>query len=234
MKLYAGTSGWSYPWNPDGLEWYINTGLKAVELNASFYHFPHRSHVASWKKKSGEKLRWSIKVNRSITHTHKLNAKSHDLWERFAELFSPMDDLIDCFLFQLPPSFKGSEENLERIEHFMVQTKMGEREKMAVEPRDKSWLQYVKDFQRFGITLVSVDCPDFHWFLKTSDVSYCRFHGHRAWYAYTYSDEELTELVRQQKALGCNKNYAFFNNDLGMLENAKRYACLWDETTEES
>jgi len=39
------------------------------------------------------------------------------------------------------------------------------------------------------------------------------------------------EFVRKQKALSCGKNYAFFNNDLGMFENAKSYACIWDETT---
>ncbi|MDY6986356.1 MAG: DUF72 domain-containing protein [Candidatus Thermoplasmatota archaeon] len=232
MKLYAGTSGWSYPWNPDGLEWYINTGLKAVELNSSFYHFPYRNNVASWKRKSEGKLRWSVKVNRNVTHTHKLNEKSYDLWERFAELFSPMNDLIDFFLFQLPPSFKGGDENLNRIESFVEQTKIRNREKIAIEPRDASWLEYVKDFQRLGITLVSVDCPDFQWLLKTSDVSYFRFHGHKDWYAYRYSDEELMEFIRKQKALDCDRNYAFFNNDLGMLENAKSYARMWSEIME--
>ncbi|MFP3209319.1 MAG: DUF72 domain-containing protein, partial [Nitrososphaeria archaeon] len=38
MEPYVGTSGWSYAWNPDGLEWYVrNSGLNAVELNSSFY-----------------------------------------------------------------------------------------------------------------------------------------------------------------------------------------------------
>ena len=70
QKLYAGTSGWSYPWNPDGLEWYIDAGLNAVELNSSFYRFPYRNSIASWKRKTeGKDFRWSIKVNRSITHT---------------------------------------------------------------------------------------------------------------------------------------------------------------------
>ncbi|RLF12723.1 MAG: DUF72 domain-containing protein, partial [Thermoprotei archaeon] len=39
MRVYIGTSGWLYDWNLDGsLDWYVkNSGLNAVELNASFY-----------------------------------------------------------------------------------------------------------------------------------------------------------------------------------------------------
>ena len=37
LRVYVGTSGWAYFWNPDGLDWYVrNSGLNAVELNASF------------------------------------------------------------------------------------------------------------------------------------------------------------------------------------------------------
>ncbi|MGC8556152.1 MAG: DUF72 domain-containing protein, partial [Conexivisphaera sp.] len=66
-EFYVGTSGWSYSWNPDGIGWYAeNSGLNAVELNASFYRFPFPSMVRGWSRRSG--LRWSIKVHRSVTH----------------------------------------------------------------------------------------------------------------------------------------------------------------------
>jgi len=228
MKLYTGTSGWSYPWNPDGLEWYMSTGLNAVELNSSFYHFPYKNSIASWKRKTeGKDFRWSVKVNKNITHTHKLNEGSYGLWRRFLDLFRPLDDNVDFYLFQLPPSFKGSDENMDRIERFVDQSGIEDRARIAVEPRDAGWLDYAGAFRTLGVTLVSVDCPDFQWILNTSDASYLRFHGHKEWYAYTYSDKELAEFADKQRALGCDRNYAFFNNDTGMLENTRSYSSAW-------
>ena len=32
MELHTETSGWSHPWNPDSLEWYLDTGLSAESL----------------------------------------------------------------------------------------------------------------------------------------------------------------------------------------------------------
>jgi uncharacterized protein YecE (DUF72 family) len=78
-----------------------------------------------------------------------------------------------------------------------------------------------------GMTLVSVDCPDFRWVMSTSGVSYLRFHGHMEWYAHTYGDGELTEFAERQRALGCDRNYAFFNKDTGMLENARSCGSAW-------
>ncbi|MEM4399353.1 MAG: DUF72 domain-containing protein [Candidatus Nitrosocaldus sp.] len=72
MESFIGTSGWFYPWNPDGsLDWFVRfSGLNAVELNMSFYRFPSPNMVRSWAAK-GKALRWAIKVNRLITHTYR-------------------------------------------------------------------------------------------------------------------------------------------------------------------
>ncbi|MEM4913906.1 MAG: DUF72 domain-containing protein, partial [Desulfurococcaceae archaeon] len=69
MEVYVGTSGWLYDWNEGAsLDWYVEeSGLNAVELNASFYRFPFRNQVKGWSIK-GSTLRWSVKVHRSITH----------------------------------------------------------------------------------------------------------------------------------------------------------------------
>jgi len=38
MKIFVGTSGWSYSWNEGGnFDWFVeNSNLNAVELNVSF------------------------------------------------------------------------------------------------------------------------------------------------------------------------------------------------------
>lgn len=73
VKVFVGTSGWLYDWNLDStFDWYVrNSGLNAVELNASFYRFPFRNQVTSWTRK-GSGLRWAVKVHRYITHVKRL------------------------------------------------------------------------------------------------------------------------------------------------------------------
>ncbi len=217
MKVYVGTSGWVYDWNPDGLDWYVkNSGLNAVELNASFYRFPFKNMVLSWSKK-GRDLRWSVKVNRSITHAHKLNERCYPIMEKFLRLFEPMDDLIDFYLLQLPPSFVRNEKNVQRLLKFVERFSVP----LAVEFRHESWIdeETVNLAQDFFI--VSFDSPMGTWIVKTHDVVYLRMHGRTAWYAHNYSEEELAEVANKIKGLRPKKVYVFFNNDHWMLENAR-------------
>ena len=112
MEVFCGTSGWAYSWNPDGFDWFVkNSGLNAVELNASFYRFPFPNQVKAWARKTKKfnpKLRWSIKVNRFITHVFKFSEKALVTWNKFKKLFKPLEENIDFFLFQLPPSVTPS------------------------------------------------------------------------------------------------------------------------------
>ena len=106
MKIYIGTSGWTYDWNPDGFRWYAeNANLNAVELNASFYRFPFPNQIKSWIKRSKD-IRWAIKVHRSITHYRKFSKKSLEIWQKFYKLFKPMDELIDFWYNDPDPDFK--------------------------------------------------------------------------------------------------------------------------------
>lgn len=104
MEFFVGTSGWYYSWNEDrNLDWFVsNSGLSAVELNMSFYRFPFPNMVKSWAKK-GESLRWSIKVNRLITHRLKFSDRAFQSWKKFRNLLMPLEPNIDFYLFQLPP-----------------------------------------------------------------------------------------------------------------------------------
>ena len=136
MRIYVGTSGWSYSWNPDGLKWYVHhSGFNAVELNMSFYSFPRVKQVERWVAE-GSELRWVIKVHRSITHLRKLKPVSIDTWRRFRERFKPLEESIDFYLFQLPPSIVFGEEIINRIK---VYSKICD--KIAIEPRHKSWFK---------------------------------------------------------------------------------------------
>lgn len=217
-----GTSGWVYDWNEGGtLDWYVeHSGLNAVELNASFYRFPFPSQVKAWSRK-GSKLRWSVKVHRSITHVRRMSASALDVWGRFRERLAPLDSLVDFYLFQLPPSFAATEENEARLRAFAEACGLGAR--MALEFRHESWFagRGLALCEELGATFVSIDSPIGTWVATSNGLAYLRLHGRGAWYAYEYSTEELRELARRVAELSPSKVYAFFNNDHWMLENAR-------------
>jgi uncharacterized protein YecE (DUF72 family) len=222
MRFFVGTSGWLYDWNLGGdFRWFVeNSGLNAVELNASFYRFPFPNQVIGWAKR-GKHLRWSIKVNRLITHVFKFGERALESWEKFRKLFEPLEEAIDFYLFQLPPGY--GPKNSPVLERFIRRVNLGER--FALEVRspewyDKKWVNWAKEL---GVTWVSVDCPDFpNDVYATSDLIYERMHGRSAWYCHCYSDEELQEILQKIVAAGGKAAYIFFNNDHDMLNNARK------------
>ncbi len=222
VEIYVGTSGWVYDWNPQGkFDWYVkNSGLNAVELNSSFYRFPFPNQVKSWFNK-GRSLRWSIKVHNSITHLRKLSEKALDTWNKFYNIFKPMDSIVDFYLFQMPPNFSATEKNIERIRKFFENTGLGSR--FAIEFRHRSWFNdnTVKFCEKLGLTLVSIDAPIGTWIVSSNGIVYLRLHGRGEWYAYEYSFDELKSLAKMILDLSPSKIYVFFNNDHWMLENAR-------------
>jgi len=222
LEVYVGTSGWLYDWNPKGnFEWYVeNSGLNAVELNASFYRFPYPNQVISWARRS-KGIRWSVKVHRSITHLRRLSVKALDVWRKFYNLFKPLHQYIDFYLFQLPPTFTNTSVNRERIEVFVKEVNLGS--KIAIEFRHKSWFNSdTVDFcRRLGVTVVSVDSPIATWIVSSNGIIYLRMHGRTVWYAYEYTLEELKEISKLILKVNPLKVYIFFNNNHWMLENAQ-------------
>jgi len=222
MKAYVGTSGWLYDWNPNNsLDWYVKySGLNAVELNASFYRIPYPSQIRSWSSK-GRNLRWSVKVSQYITHYYRLSGKALEVWDRFAEIFKPMDNLIDFYLLQLPPIFRATRENIARLSDYIRSVNLGQR--LSVEFRHESWFNEttVNLCKDLGITLVSIDSPVATWINSSGDTIYLRLHNRDIWYLYNYNIMELRHLALTVIKRAQNRIYVFFNNNHYMLENAR-------------
>jgi uncharacterized protein YecE (DUF72 family) len=236
MKVYVGTSGWYYDWNQEkSLDWYLsNSKLNAIELNASYYRFPFPNQIKSWSRKTqaakGE-LNWIIKVNRLITHIHKLNKNSYTTLRKFLNLFSPLNKYISIYLFQMPPSFHFTPENKKRLKNF-VKKFLKLKEKIAFEFRHKTWFSSsaLNFISKLKVTFVSVDAPDKtelpREIFATSDKIYVRMHGRTGWYSHNYNKKELSEIKKKiMKTARKNKVkevYIFFNNNHNMLRNARK------------
>ena len=233
MKIFVGTSGWMYDWNPNGFEWYVKySGLNAIELNMSFYRFPYPNQVKGWYRRSKDKgLRWAVKVHRLITHTYLLSEKSYSLWERFIDIFKPLDNSIDFYLLQLPPRFRPTPKLVEKLEKFIDYVNLGWR--LAIEWRSTEWFneEWVKFAREKKFTVVSVDAPEFRFYACSGPYVYLRMHGRTFWYVHYYTNEELVEVAEKISKLKADTIYVFFNNNHDMLENAQRMLRILSEVT---
>lgn len=218
QEIRVGTSGWYYDWNPDlSLDWYAqNSGLNAIELNASFYRFPYKNQITSWARK-GRSLSWAVKVHRSVTHSHRFNEKAVDVWHRFQDAFSPLDPLVRFYLFQAHPRI--SDPGL--LIRFAEEAGLGER--FALEIRNRALLTDDDACRRLQehLTLVSVDSPDVRNRIFPGETIYLRVHGRSGWYSHDYTAEELGEMAGLLRKSGTGRIYIFFNNDHAMLSNAR-------------
>jgi len=218
--IRIGTSGYTYTWNkgkPSPFQWYLSQGFHSVEVNASFYRFPVASWINTWLK-APQGFTFSIKVHRSITHYHKLKNRSLELWNRFRNSLEPLEKVVDFWLFQMPPNFKYSQENLEKIRNFFEQGKVGN--KAVIEFRDASWWKVVQEIQDMNIVFCSLDAPKLpSSIISANDTVYLRLHGSIRWYNYVYSKRELNRIVTEVKNLNASRKVIYLNNDHGMLEN---------------
>jgi len=217
MEVFIGTSGWSYNWNEGkSLEWYVNhSGLNAIELNMSFYRFPYPNMVKSWSKK-GKQLTWVIKVHRSITHHKKLGKESYVIFERFQDIFKPLEDYIHYYLLQLPPRFN----NIDVLDLFIDECKC---ERLCIEFRNQSLFndEIIQWGKKKGVLIVSVDAPNMPRTIMSNRIIYERIHGRTGWYSHDYSRKELLDIKNRILSVNPELVYMFFNNNHAMLENGR-------------
>jgi uncharacterized protein YecE (DUF72 family) len=223
--ISIGTSGYTYSWNKGGsnkFKWYIQQGFNSVEVNGSFYRFPTSAWVTKWSTEAPDDFIFSVKVHRAITHYSKLGEKSIQLWERFAKPLKSMEESISYWLMQMPSSFVYTVENMNKINFFEKNVKLGN--KAVMEFRDSSWWhnKAIRELERIGIAFCSVDAPALPKKLVTINKTlYLRLHGSTEWYNYTYSDKELDKILAKIRKKKAQRNAVYLNNDHGMLRNGK-------------
>lgn len=218
-SYYIGCSGYYYPyWKnkfyPQGLqpkEWlrYYSSVFNTVELNGTFYRTPKLSDLQKYMAVTPADFRFSVKMSRYITHISRLR----DCREKIAEfqdlILQGLGHKLMYFLFQMPPSFQYSEENLARI-----LDNVPHEARHVVELRHLSWWnEEVKDaFQKAGITFCNIDFPGLHtYFIHTSPHFYLRLHGSPELFKSSY-DKAALERFYQGFPEGCENYSVYFNN----------------------
>jgi uncharacterized protein YecE (DUF72 family) len=214
--LYIGCSGWSYEgWKgnfyPKDMESkdylsYYSKFFKFVEVDSTYYHIPSRSSVRSWKDKTPEDFKFSLKFPKVITHEKKLE----DVVKPLSILFYSLEPLIEktlTLLIQLPPflSEKKGFGSLQAMVRYL-----DKRFRYSLEVRHSSWFNdnVYNLMEENNISLVwsirdRLQTPS----VLTSDQVYIRFIGDRSISEMDFGRivknrrKEMLEYVKQVKDL---------------------------------
>ena len=118
----------------------------------------------------------------------------------------------------MPPSFKYSAENLEKVCKFFTNIKL--HNKAIIEFRNPPWWTAIDKIENIGIVFCSVDAPELpHARIVTNKTIYLRIYGYKKWYQYLYSKIELETILTSIRKLNAGRKAIYLNNDHGMLEN---------------
>jgi uncharacterized protein YecE (DUF72 family) len=203
LTLYIGCSGWSYEgWKgnfyPKDMESkdylsYYSKFFKFVEVDTTYYHIPSRSSVRSWKDKTSEDFKFSLKFPKVITHEKKLE----DVIKPLSILFYSLEHLIEktlTLLIQLPPflSEKKGFGSLQAMVRYL-----DKRFRYSLEVRHSSWFNdnVYNLMKENNISLVwsirdKLQTPS----VLTSDQVYIRFIGDRS-----ISEMDFGRIVKNRR-----------------------------------
>lgn len=144
-KVYAGTSGWSYPsWKPRFYPAklasakflsYYSTRLNSVEVNYTFRRFPTESLLTRWISETHDGFKFAVKAHQMITHIKRLSEAGEWL-ARFVDSVKLLHQAnrLGPILFQLPPYLKR---DVELLANFLDEIPGTVR--AAFEFRHESW-----------------------------------------------------------------------------------------------
>jgi uncharacterized protein YecE (DUF72 family) len=219
MDLRIGCSGYYYPyWKnrfyPGGLpprNWlaYYSSVFNAVELNGTFYRFPKLTDLKRQADATPDDFLFCVKANKLITHNKRLNGVRQEVIDFQDLIISGLGSKLACILYQLPPTFRFTAENLER-----VLTTIPNEKYSVVEFRDESWWCDTAriTLANSKLTVCNVDFPGLSVpLVHTSPLFYMRFHGNPELFKSTYEKSRLVEFHLNIPA-NLDSCFVFFNN----------------------
>lgn len=215
MKLYAGTSGYSYKeWKGNFypqklpaaqmLQHYAQH-LPAVEINNTFYRLPKTSVLVSWCEQVPVNFQFAIKAARRITHIKRLK----EVQDETAYLLRTLEALgvrLGVILFQLPPYLR---KDLPRLQGFL--DLLPDKTPAAFEFRDQSWFDdSVFELLRardFALCIADTDEEQEPAVVATASWGYLRLRRPQ------YKGAELINWARQIQAQPWQRAYVFFKHE---------------------
>ncbi|MDR6524860.1 uncharacterized protein YecE (DUF72 family) [Chryseobacterium rhizosphaerae] len=223
-NLYIGCSGfynndWKgslYPENAPGKDFLslYARAFNAVEINSTFYRIPTAKTLLKWYDETPELFRFFIKIPKAITHQKRLTESKEDIISFCTHIQNNLKDKLSGFLYQFPPSFKNTPENLTLILDNLDFNFLN-----VIEFRHESWWQKeIFDFLKninavFSGVSFPGNLPE-DVVINHPEIVYYRLHGKPVLYKSEYSNEFLDHLAAKLK-MTKQTAFIFFNNTWG-------------------
>jgi uncharacterized protein YecE (DUF72 family) len=215
MKLYVGTSGYSYKeWKgsfyPEdlpakGMLRYYAERFKTVEINNTFYRMPTESLLEGWAAEAPAEFRFVLKAPQRITHIQRLKDVA-DPVARLIEVAAVLGERLGPLLFQLPPNLK---KDVERLREFLKV--LPARAPAALEFRHSSWFDEevfgLMRERRIALCIAEAEGDLETPFVSTGEFGYIRLRRPE------YGDAELKAWVERVKGAGWREAFVFFKHE---------------------
>lgn len=216
MKLYAGTSGFSYKeWKggfyPEdckdaGMLAYYGERLTTCEINNTFYRMPRRELLERWAGQVPEGFRFVLKASRRISHIARLDPEpAGDALGYLWDVSAGLGDKRGPFLIQLPPTLRA---DLGRLRGFLELLPEGCR--AAFEFRHESWADeaVVTALADAGCALCAAETDERRAEVRaTGDWGYLRLRRE------DYTEDELCTWAERLRAQPWSEVYVFFKHE---------------------
>ncbi|MDR2235768.1 MAG: DUF72 domain-containing protein [Chryseobacterium sp.] len=223
-SLYIGCSGfynndWKgslYPDNAqskDFLTLYSQT-FNCVEINSTFYRKPTAKTLLKWHDETPDDFRFFIKIPKVISHEKRLKDCREEVSAFCDHIAEHLKEKLSGFLYQFPPSFKHTPENLD-----LIFSNLDFRWVNVIEFRHNSWWHedLFNILNENNIIFSGVSFPGNlpeEMIINHPDILYYRLHGqpvlYKSEYSQDYIDDVAEKILKAQK-----KAFIFFNNTWG-------------------
>jgi uncharacterized protein YecE (DUF72 family) len=237
MKLYVGTSGFSYKeWKgkfyPDDLPedqmlHFYGEHFRSVEINNTFYRMPKEAVLERWAAEVPPGFKFVLKASQRITHFQRLR-DTDDSLAYLLKVAGALKDRLGPLLFQTPPQFKR---DLVRLHDFLKLLPLDCR--AAFEFRDQSWFddetfRLLRDHQA-ALCIAEAENELQVPFVSTGDFGYLRLRRP------DYGDGELRTWAERVYQQNWHDAFVFFKHEEGGggPEMAARFRKLIESRAEE-
>jgi uncharacterized protein YecE (DUF72 family) len=215
MKLYVGTSGYSYKeWKgnfyPEDLPAkemlaYYARHLPAVEINNTFYRLPQPGMIENWKDQVPPEFRFSLKATQRITHIKRLK-NAADETNYLLESARLMEQRLGVVLFQLPPNMKKDTERLRDFLKFLPDDL-----RAAFEFRHETWFdeEVLSLLRQENCSLVVSDTDE----KPLTEIAATASWGYLRLRRTSYDQPDLAEWMKRVQAQNWTDAFVFFKHE---------------------
>ena len=185
-----------------------------VEINSTFYRRPTKKTLQKWIDETPDDFKFFIKIPKTISHQKPFENKKEEISEFCAYIKTHLGGNLAGFLFQFPPSFHYTSENMNWLKENLPKDDL-----TVIEFRHISWwdaevfeIFTAKEWIFSGSSFPGKIPEDV--IVTNSKIGYYRLHGKPTLYKSPYSEEFLQDLAKKIKAAD-QEFYLMFNNTWG-------------------